>query len=212
MNASPWTTIVNRVVLLNTKWAYWNQMFGTKATVDLLNGTAPSCFALLQESLLGDIITSITRLLDPKISSGQKNVVVESLLDEPMAAQDRVALTGALDGSKRNSGVFRAIRNKILSHEDQGVATGGVAVALADTVMITGAITDINQLMTQLASALSQLPVRFGPADLHGSGDTVCWVLEEGRKAMVIARSSSAGFSSVPDTSQVNVVYVRYPA
>ena len=52
------------------KWRFFKQVFGNPVKVELLNAAAPAFFRCVEDSMLYDILLSMSRLIDPPKSAG----------------------------------------------------------------------------------------------------------------------------------------------
>lgn len=114
--------LYNEVLWLLGKWNEYLKLFESQDDVDVLNGTAAFCFAVVQSAMRDDIMLHIARLTDPAVQRvggcEHKNLSLPSLLplvNDSARAKDLQALVDAAGESARFA---KAYRNKHLAHRD----------------------------------------------------------------------------------------------
>jgi hypothetical protein len=107
------------LVLTSKKWEEYNDLFLTKSSrMELINRSAPLFFSIFEDSIINDILLSISRLTDPPITAGFKNASLKralSLIKEETTKQD---LTKELNFLDQKVSTIRELRNKNISHID----------------------------------------------------------------------------------------------
>jgi hypothetical protein len=78
------------------KLKFFSQLFTEPKKVEILKATAVSLFQSIEESMLFDILLSITRLTDPPKSIRQENLSFENLLQEIPDSPLRTEIAGLL--------------------------------------------------------------------------------------------------------------------
>lgn len=71
------------LIKLIIKWEHFEQLFlGSTLRIELLMSVSAGFFYLTRESMLNDVIISMTRFSDPIFIGGKKNITIETLLSE----------------------------------------------------------------------------------------------------------------------------------
>src|ERR1041385_492326 len=88
--------IEDEVLELHAKWQIFKQLFGrSEQRIALLNDFAPDFFSIVHDSLLYDILLTISRLMDPAESGRRKNLTLHRLI-LMIQARDRQPLAAEL--------------------------------------------------------------------------------------------------------------------
>jgi hypothetical protein len=116
------------VVMLQATWEIFTDLFASEeSTVQLLNEISPFFFRIIQELLLHELHMSLSRMTDPPVSGRggtQRNVSLPRLLYEIEAADPAFtsAVRDQVDRIVAACAPLRAIRNKVIGHNDFDVA------------------------------------------------------------------------------------------
>ena len=146
------------------RWHDYVELFGTSPKrIELLNGTAPSFFALVQEALWHETLLEITRLTDPVTTGGRAtraNLTIQRLpilIDDP----ELRARTGDLVGSAVDAAAFaRDWRNRRIAHRDLALSMKDEAAPLAPASR------------KRVKDALAAICAVLDPISLHYSDST----------------------------------------
>jgi hypothetical protein len=100
-------------------WKQYEQLFGVdQETVQVLNGSAPTFFGIVQAQLWDGVMLGISRLTDPPVSAGKKTLSIRSvpalISDRAVCARVESAIAQALVDAE----FTRAHRNKRIAHND----------------------------------------------------------------------------------------------
>jgi hypothetical protein len=131
--SAPFDVIKADVVNLHAKWTVYRQLFATSDADRAFLESAHNAFALIHESMVADIVMTLSRLSDParqgrfaNLSLGHLalalvNVGHAELADEVRAKANSASLA---------CGEARKVRDKTLAHRDLDIALGGAAAGL----------------------------------------------------------------------------------
>jgi hypothetical protein len=135
---------------LHLKWAEYRELFATKASrIDLMNETAPRFFGRLAELLWTDVLLHLSRLTDPAVTVGKRNLTL--LCYPPLVARMpiRDAISAALDRVDSSTRFARDWRDRRLAHRDFDHAQDPTARPLkpGSGASVEGALKAIRDLM-----------------------------------------------------------------
>jgi hypothetical protein len=107
----------SEVLRLANLWTEFKLLFSSSEKAnEILNNSAPSLFAMIRQSLIRDIVTSIRKLYDPRGSSGKRNLCLETIvnmfsddIEVPFLTNEKEKLSSDLE-------LLKLFRNKIYSH------------------------------------------------------------------------------------------------
>ena len=139
-HSAAYDLLFNEVAALVADWMIYQELFDSKATVEVLNRTAGSHFGHYQNVLLDNILLGISRLRE---ESGNPPVLCLATLLQ-LTKHDLVEVRKAL--SKRRKVVLRAsttiqqIRDNLISHRNLEVASGTTLLPKATVQAIRASI------------------------------------------------------------------------
>ncbi|MDQ2151381.1 hypothetical protein RBI22_22005 [Alcaligenaceae bacterium C4P045] len=112
-----------KLIELHVVWQQYLQLFGSDSeTVALLNRTAGLFFNVVQDEIWDSVLLGISRMTDPSVTRGKKNLTIHSLppmVNDPALKTDLQNLClAALD----QAAFAREHRNKRIAHLDHGYA------------------------------------------------------------------------------------------
>jgi hypothetical protein len=193
-----------QVLELSAIHAQWHQamvLFGDPKTVELLNATAPGFFRIVQDALFGNVILSLSRLLDPAATSGKGNLTLDQLI-QPIARTNSAALfddvSTRLAAAKADAKGLRTLRNKVIAHNSLNEKQAGAQALFA-------AVTPnlIDSIISQLCGIMSRIQV-------HYTGVELCFEMTRNypggaemliRKLRRLSTAQPRQRSSAPDTA-----------
>jgi hypothetical protein len=120
----------NEIVLLHARWHQWKTLFASeRASVDILNATAPIFFAHVQQVLVSDVLLGLSRLFDPPVMGTKENASLRWVLDAVKEdGRNTLAekLESALAAVAPQIEAARKHRHKRIAHNDRAtfLATG----------------------------------------------------------------------------------------
>lgn len=163
---------------LDAVWQEFRKLYASSPErIEVLNGTAPFFFRVVQELLWRDVLLRISRLLDPVKVAGKLTLTVRRL---PSAVSDPV-LSAELDQLVQEaiskSKVPREWRNRQIAHTDLGLALGSDATSLPEVN-----VRIIEEALASLRAILSRLDptVHWGEPLVYGDADALAHYLENG--------------------------------
>ncbi|MBI4492695.1 MAG: hypothetical protein HY690_07900 [Chloroflexi bacterium] len=111
---------------LHYNWKNYRALYGSSPeTIELLNSTASTFFALLDGILFHDIVLAIARLQDPPRSVGRDNASLArlvALLERHVEPSLYTAWSDQLRAIQTYCEPLRTIRNRIVAHSDLEMA------------------------------------------------------------------------------------------
>lgn len=110
--------IYSQTVWLFVEWEQYKKLYTKKETVEVLNKTASSYFALQQRIQWNNIILSIAKLTDNEGIPGKENL---TYLKFPLYIKDenlKQKIKPELDKLRNEREDIKNLRNKILAHND----------------------------------------------------------------------------------------------
>jgi hypothetical protein len=117
------------VLQLHVTWRTFTELFfGDQKRYELLNGTAPGFFIVVQKALVDNVMLTIARLKDPSTTRGQKNLSLAKIVEEVESLGDSVLAKGLRTNIERIDLPKKRIetyRHKVLAHNDLLTCTAG---------------------------------------------------------------------------------------
>jgi hypothetical protein len=158
--AALWTPLYEEVVWLHARWIIFRQLYGTSAKrIELLDKSAPVLFFILQNVLGDEIQLSLSKLADPAKTGKNRNLTLETLLDEIKAASphDIIAeLEDDLATFRHMCGNITLRRNKFIAHFDHDTVIKDQAIA------VPGASRkEISEALAVAARFMNRIEARF---------------------------------------------------
>jgi hypothetical protein len=155
------------VVWLFYRWREFEELFGERSRVELLNQAAPAFFHIVQDTLWKKTLLDIACLTDYEESAGKENLTIRRLaplISDDDAAQRTKTLTGKAIKASR---FCRNWRNRLIAHRSLSVSlcprANALAPATREKVTISlGAIADVLNAVTL---HYMQTTTRFDPLD-----------------------------------------------
>jgi hypothetical protein len=169
------------VVLLSYQWREYEELFGKRSRVELLNQAAPAFFRMVQDTLWKQTLLDIACLTDYEESAGKGNLTIRRLaplITDDDAAQKIKTLTKKAIKASR---FCRNWRNRRIAHRSLSVSLAPRANTLAPATrekvgIALEAIADVLNAVTQ---HYMQTTTRFDP--LHGRGAiALLYVIDDG--------------------------------
>ena len=110
------------ITFLQLKWKLFRALYGTsQERIDLLNRTAPTFFAFLDQIMFHDVVLAITRLTDPPGTGNHQNASLARLIMLLAPHVGAAELAGWRSELKLLNGAvepLRDTRNRFLAHDD----------------------------------------------------------------------------------------------
>ena len=117
--------IKKNFVVTHVEWKIYDQLFGTKERIALLNSRASQVFASMQNSILDNCALALARLTDRSSIGRFENLSIPKLIE--LVADEDVELASAMqdvyDKLEGKVEKFRRHRHKRIAHLDLDTAT-----------------------------------------------------------------------------------------
>lgn len=131
--SEPFEVIKGDVVNLHAKWKVYRQLFATSDADRVFLEAAHNAFALIHESMISDVVMTLSRLSDPARQGKNANLSLEHLATA-LSAVGELELTEEVRqkaaAASKACEVARRHRDKTLAHRDLAVALGGSAASV----------------------------------------------------------------------------------
>lgn len=170
--------IDHEVQTLHFKWKFFSQLFTDPARVKILNATAASLFHSVEDSMLFDILLSITRLTDPPKSFKQENLSFENLIQEMSDSPLRTEVVNLLSRINEKTKDIRTWRDKKLSHNDLQKALGSFSLPQIQMKELTDTLGHIRGIMNAIHRHFSDTTVMYEMCVTSNDGDNLLFYLE----------------------------------
>jgi hypothetical protein len=177
-----------RVVRAHVYWGEFVEMFSMKpGRLDIMNGSAPAFFHMLQGELSDMILLHLSRMTDKEVTAGKKNLTIRNLpgLVSNAAARDKVRQL--VDDAVAKTETCRAHRNSLIAHDDLLLALNDPAARVVDPTTkreIDDALKAIGEVLraVNLHFCDSDMMFDWGNPRVHGFVDLL-YVMRDGLKA-----------------------------
>jgi hypothetical protein len=184
---SVFTALQDEVIWLHAKWIIHRQLFGTsEERIDLLNDFGPDLFQIIYDSLLNDVLLTMSRLTDPAISFKKENLSLSRLTNMIEGTEDKEFLTEirALQAkTDEQCEPFRRLRNRVIAHNDLAAALSHHHDPLPDITrqMIENGLSSIRDYMSAIDTFFDATETDYKQPHLRGDGDSLIHYLEDVR-------------------------------
>jgi hypothetical protein len=168
---------------LHFKWKFFSQIFTDPSRVAILNATAASFFQSVEDSMLLDILLSITRLTDPPKSVKRENLSFENLLQEIPNGSLCAQVVNLLSEIKQKTKDIKTWRDKKLSHNDLQKALGGFSLPPIQKKDLTDSLALIPKIMNLIYGHFSDMEVKYEMCVTCQDGDSLLFYLKYGLDA-----------------------------
>ena len=117
--------IKKHFTVLYAEWCIYDQLFGSTATVALLNESAANVFVILQNAILDNCVLAFSRLTDNENTGKNKNLSLPRLVNDVRKEDESLAdeLQPTLAELTELVARFRDHRHKRIAHLDLDTAT-----------------------------------------------------------------------------------------
>jgi len=187
---SLYSALWQEVAWINSKWAQYVILFGTKPErIELLNKAAPSFFRLVQDTLWENIILHIARLTDSPQSVGKPNLTIKRIAalvtDQELKSKIETLVSVCVSSAEFS----RDWRNRHLAHRDLKRATAEVADPLlpASRSKVKEVLENFCSLLNALSQHYFASTSFFEISGTPGDAEELLYVLDDGL-AMEAAR------------------------
>ena len=147
----------HKLIELHVLWQQYCNLFGQDdATVELLNRTAGLFFKVVQDELWDSVLLGISRMLDPPMTSGRKNLTLRSLPEMVDGTALRDELRTLLETASKAAEFAKEHRNKRIAHQDHGYLTNRNANALSGISRAK-----VNEMLEALRAVANRVHLHF---------------------------------------------------
>jgi hypothetical protein len=174
------------LIRLYANWQIFRQLFATSdERYEILNGTAPGFFKLIQDALVDNAVIGISRLTDPSRHASLERLVI--------ALKNQIHHT-TYETLQERVASLRAKSEDIREHRDKRVAHRGRDVSPPQFVdgpqklppitrkMIEDALSDTAEIMNEVLSSFESVHQVYEPV-VTGDADALLHFLELGYEA-----------------------------
>ena len=153
--------LFSEVAALVADWTIYQELFGSKATVEVLNRTAGAHFGHYQSVLLKNIILGISRLREESGHRPVLSLVTLVELTKGNLVEVRKAQSNRRGVVTRASEDLKEIRNNLIAHRNRDVASGVTLLPNAETQAIRASIDAIVAFMNTYSQAVRHSECTF---------------------------------------------------
>ena len=193
-----WTLFYQEVIWLHARWKIYRQLYTTsEIRVQLLNEAAPVLSSLLQNALGDEVQLGLSKLADPVTNGKNRNLTLETLLNEVEAADGRACAAELRD----DLAAFRIMckditsrRNKYIAHYDRETVLRGQATAEPGASR-----KEIDEALQVVARFMNRIETRFRNSTTaydhiisdSGDGEALASIIRSGLRYMQLVRNGS---------------------
>jgi hypothetical protein len=145
---------------LRQKWTLYQELYGNRERVEVMQATALVTFGILQPALWESIFMGITRFIDPPKSMGKETASLEQLLKAIPQGNDDLCtdLTSRLT-------TLRTICEPIRQWRHNRIAHTNLAVVMMETILDSPTIRSVHQAVGGIEDFHRQVGNHFYPSD-----------------------------------------------
>lgn len=140
---------------IHIDFAEYRAIFGKRENFEVLNWAAPEFFARMHWTLLADVILAISRLTDPPQSMSKPNASLHRLVSDLQAHADdatHAQWTKRLSDIDTAKERLKAVRDKLLSHDDLAICVQGDTPPAVSRADVEGVLVAIRALVNSIES------------------------------------------------------------
>ncbi len=117
--------IKGHLLVTYIEWLIYDQLFGSKERVELLNSKGANVFSILQNSILDNCALALSRLTDSARTGRYENLSISTLIDAVREENEELAgeLQEIYEKLEAQVERFRKHRHKRIAHLDLDTAT-----------------------------------------------------------------------------------------
>lgn len=181
-----WHELYNDVVWLHGSWIIYRQLYGkSECRVNLLNESAGTVSALLQDVLLGSVQLELSKLSDPPRSVGKDNLSLYQLhatLEQSghVVIADQVA--PLIASFKAKCEPARKRRNKAIAHNDLSTRRAAVPLNGPSREEVEKALLALRAVMNCVEVHFTQSQTAFEHLRTEADGDSLIKRLLEAKR------------------------------
>jgi hypothetical protein len=177
-----------QLITTHAKWNLLEQLYAkSKLRSEFLRRIGSDFFALVQDSVLTDIMMSFGRLLETPHAKGNNNLTLERLQNSVYAlGNEELALK--LDVHLRDARAAyeatRKYRNKRIAHNDLKTILENDAISLGPHTVrdIKKALKEVSEFLNQINMHYRNCTIAFGLVSMQGDADYIVGLTRDGLK------------------------------
>jgi len=181
-----WSGLDAEVTQLHARWIMYRQLYGTsKERVDLLNASAGSFFAALQDMWLHEVQLCLSKLDDPATSRFGANMTLKALHEGLVDAGEESAATklhACVPQFTEACKKIRHRRNKWIAHYDRKTMLGEDPRMSASRAEVEAALEALRNAMNALRIHYSGNGCAYEHVSLQSDGDALIHCLKQGMR------------------------------
>ena len=189
------------LVWLNTKWAQFVQLFGSKPErLALLNGTAPLFFRVVQDTLLEDVILHIARLTEHSKTKGRSEKLTTHTLPGLVDPRIRQAVSYGVKTAQHRAATCLDWRHRHIAHRNVALALGEAEPLGPVTLKhIRDALASIAEVLNEVHRHYMDGEIGFELLGQGGGAEDLLRVLDEGVRAVKDRQERMHGGDILPE-------------
>ncbi|MDM0045712.1 hypothetical protein QTH91_14575 [Variovorax dokdonensis] len=194
-----WAGLDSEVTQLHARWIIYRQLYGTsEERVDLLNESASSVFAALQDVWLHDVQLCLSKLDDPAGSGSRTNMTLEALHQALVSTGEAAAaakLAACLPAFHAACGKIRHRRNKWIAHFDQATMLSADPRMSASRDEVETALEAVRDAMNAVSVHYADGGIAYEHTALQADGDALIYRLRQGLRYRELVQAGSIPWS-----------------
>jgi hypothetical protein len=172
--------LYGHAVGLRQRWTLFQDLYGARKQVELMQATAPASFGLLQSALWESIVLAIARFLDRRTAAGRETVCLQRLIQAVPVEHDELRRSLA-----HRLVDLRSASDNIIRHRHDRFAQASLAVARMDSSLEGVTFRSVDHATNEIETMLLKVADRFFPADTWAfqgerDADTLMFFLQKG--------------------------------
>jgi len=173
----------NEILTITYMWDEYEELYGTKESrIDILNESAPTFFYLVEKVMRENILLGITRLTDPPVMNGKKNVSINAIPDFLNDTDLKSQINKKLKILKSSTQFCRDWRNRHIAHTDYNLRIDSQAKPLEASTRkkIKQALDEIQNVFNVISSKFINTTYMFDALRSRDGALDLLYTLEGG--------------------------------
>jgi hypothetical protein len=177
-----------QLITTHAKWKLLEQLYAkSKVRSEFLRRIGSDFFALVQDSMLTDIMMSLGRLLDTPHVKGNNNLTLERLKNSVHALGNEelaLKLDVHLRYAKAAYEATKKYRNKRIAHNDLKTILKKDAISLGPHTVrdIKKVLREVGEFLNQINMHYRNCTIAFGLVSMQGDADYIVGLARDGLK------------------------------
>ena len=177
-----------QLITTHAKWKLLEQLYAkSKLRSEFLRRIGSDFFALVQDSVLTDIMMSLGRLLEAHHDNGNNNLTLERLKNSVYALGDEelaLKLDVHLEDARAAYKATRRYRNKRIAHNDLKTILENDVISLGPHTVrdVKKALKDMGEFLNQINMHYRNCTTAFGLVSMQGDADYIVGLTRDGLK------------------------------